>query len=132
MKFGPALAILALASLTPSLPAAAAKDDKLPRCNGQQKRPANLYGTVLPTIPDRSAPAAAVLPNGAGVPRGTPSSQAAPAPSVPPTTNLFPPASAAPAPQGPDTSRGGSVPAIGAIGPGAGPTAALPTSYASC
>lgn len=132
MKFSSALAVLALASLTPSVPAAAAKDDKLPRCNGRQKRPANLYGTILPTLPDRSAPAVAVSPNGAGVPRGTPSPQSAPAPSAPPTTNLFPPASATPAPQGPDTSQGGKVPAIGAIGPGAGPTAALPTSYASC
>jgi len=132
MKFGSALAILALASLTPSMPATAAKDDKLPRCNGRQKRPANLYGTILPTIPDRSAPVAATSSGGVGVPRGTPSPQAAPTPSAPPTTNLFPPASETPAPQGPDTSQAGKVPAIGAIGPGAGPTAALPTSYASC
>lgn len=131
MKFGSALAILALASVTPSMPAAAAKDDKLPRCNGRQKRPANPYGTILPTLPDRSGPAAAISPRGAGVPRGTPS-QAAPAPSGSPTTNLFPPASATPAPQGPDTSQAGKVPAIGAIELEAGPTAALPTSYASC
>jgi hypothetical protein len=132
MKFGSALAILALASLTPSVPASAAKDDKLSRCNGRQKRPANPYGTILPTLPDRSAPAAAVSPRGMGVPRGTPSLQSTPAPSASPTTNLFPPASATPAPQGPDTSAVGKVPAIGAIGSGAGPTAALPTSYASC
>lgn len=132
MKFGSVLAVIALASLTPSVPAAAAKDDKLPRCNGRQKRPANPYGTILPTLPDRSAPAAAVSPNGAGVPRGTPSPQSAPASSASPTTNLFPPASTTQAPHGPDTSQGGKVPAIGAIGPGAGPTAALPTSYASC
>ena len=132
MKFGSALAILALATLTPTVPATAAKDDKLPRCNGRQKRPANVYGTILPTIPDRSAPAAATSPGAAGVPRGTPGSQAVPAPSASPTTNLFPPASDAPTPNGPDTSQAGKVPAIGAIGPGAGPTAALPTSYASC
>ncbi len=132
MKFGSALAILALVTLMPSVPASAAKDDKLPRCNGRQKRPANLYGTILPTIPDRSAPAAASSPGAAGVPRGTPGPQAAPTPSVPPTTNLFPPASDTPAPNGPDTSQAGKVPAIGAIGPGSGPTAALPTSYASC
>jgi hypothetical protein len=123
MKLRSALAILALA---------AAKDDKLPRCNGRQKRPANPYGTILPTLPDRSAPAAAVSPSGAGVPRGTSSPQAGATPSVPPTTNLFPPKSETPAPQGPDTSQGGKVPAISAIGPGAGPNAALPTSYASC
>lgn len=131
MKFGSALAILALACLTPSMPAAAAKDDKLPRCNGHNKRPANLYGTVLPTLPDRMLPGAATSSAGAGVPRGTPSAQATPGSSSP-TTNLFPPASATPAPQGPDTPQGGKVPAIGALGPGAGPTAALPTSYASC
>lgn len=132
MKFGSGLAILALASLMPSVPATAAKDDKLPRCNGRQKRPANLYGTILPTIPDRSAPVDATSPTGAGVPRGTPGLQSTPAPSAPPTTNLFPPASATPAPQGPDTSQAGKVPAISAIGSGAGTTAALPTSYASC
>lgn len=128
MKFGSALAFLALAALTPSVPAAAAKDDKLPRCNGRQKRPANLYGTVLPTIPDRNAPSAAVAPPVEGVPRGTPSPQSAPAP----TTNLFPPEGAAPTQQGPDTSQAGRVPAIGALSPSAGPTAALQTTYVSC
>lgn len=44
MKLGSALAFLALAALTPSVPASAAKDEKLPRCNGRQKRPANPYG----------------------------------------------------------------------------------------
>lgn len=128
MKLGSALAFLALAALTPSIPASAAKDEKLPRCNGRQKRPANLYGTVLPTIPARNAVSAAtVLPDG-GVPRGTPPAQPVP----PPTTNLFPPERAAPAAEGPDTSRNEKVPAIGAIGTGARPTAALPTSYASC
>lgn len=128
MKLGSALAILALASLTPSVPAVAAKDEKLPRCNGRQKRPANLYGTILPTIPARNAPAAAAAPPGEGVPRGTPTPQSAPAP----TTNLFPPESATPAPAGPDTSQAGKVPAIGALSPSAGPTAALPTTFASC
>jgi hypothetical protein len=127
MKLGSALAFLALAALTPSIPASAAKDEKLPRCNGRQKRPANPYGTVLPTIPARNAVSAASTPPEGGVPRGTPSAQ----PSPPPTTNLFPPENAAPAPTGPDTSRNEKVPAIGAVSPG-GPTAALQTSYASC
>lgn len=131
MKFGSALAILALATLTHSVPAAAAKDDKLPRCNGRQKRPANLYGTVLPSLPDRMAPGPATSSSGAGVSRGTPNAQAAPAPAST-TTNLFPPASAKPAAGGPDTSQADKVPAIGAVSAGAGPTAALPTSYASC
>lgn len=128
MKLGSALAFLALAALVPSVPATAAKDDKLPRCNGRQKRPANPYGTVLPTIPARNAVSAAAPTPEGGVPRGTPSAQ----PSPSPTTNLFPPENGTPAPTGPDTSRNEKVPAIGAVSPGAGPTAALQTSYASC
>jgi len=127
MKLGSVLAFLALAALTPST-SASAKDEKLPRCNGRQKRPANLYGTVLPSIPARDATSAAAAPSDGGVPRGTPSPQ----PSPPPTTNLFPPESAAPAPGGPESSRNDKVPAIGAVTPNGGPTAALPTSYASC
>ncbi|OAH42123.1 hypothetical protein AX777_21975 [Sphingobium yanoikuyae] len=126
MKIGAVLAILALAALTPPAPAVAAKDEKLPRCNGRQKRPANLYGTVLPTMPPRNGEASAISPPVEGVPRGTPTLEGAPAP----TTNLFPPDDAAP--EGQDTSRAGKVPAIGTIEPSAGPTAALPTSYASC
>lgn len=124
MKLGSALAFLALAALTLPVPAVAAKDEKLPRCNGRQKRPANLYGTVLPSIPTRNAPTAAVTPQEGSVPRGTP--QSAPAPA----TNLFPPDDTAPGPQGANTSS--KVPAIGALNPSAGPTAALPTTYASC
>src|SRR3546814_19492969 len=96
MKLGAALAILALAALTPSAPASAAKDEKLPRCSGRQKRPANLYGTVLPSIPPRNATSAAPAD---GVQRGTPPSQAAPA------TNLFPADGQATPPEGPDHSR---------------------------
>lgn len=124
MKLGSALAFLALAALTPPVPAVAAKDEKLPRCNGRQKRPANPYGTVLPSVPSRTAPAAAVTPPEGGVPRGTPQSPPTPA------TNLFPPDDAAPGPQGANTS--GKVPAIGALNPSAGPTAALSTTFASC
>jgi hypothetical protein len=123
MKFGSVLAFLALAALTPPVPALAAKDDKLPRCNGRQKRPANLYGTVLPSIPSRTAPSAAAAPAG-GVPRGTPQ------PTPAPAKDLFPPEGAAPGPQGATTPD--KVPAIGALAPNGGPTAALPTSYASC
>lgn len=124
MKLSSALAFLALAALTPPVPAVAAKDEKLPRCSGRQKRPANLYGTVLPSIPSRTAPTAAVTHPGEGVPRGTPQ------PAQAPATNLFPPEDAAPGPHGANTSS--KVPAIGALTPGAGPTAALSTSYASC
>lgn len=129
MKFAPFLAIVASVTMTPTLPVAAAKANKLPRCTGKHLRPANPYGTVLPTIPDRGLLPAASASSG-GVPRGTLGPQgaapASPAPS--PTTNLFPPASAAPSPQGP-TSSNERVPAIGAS-PSA--SAALPTSYASC
>lgn len=124
MKLGSALAFFALAALTPPVPALAAKDEKLPRCNGRQKRPANPYGTVLPSIPSRTAPTATVAPPEEGVPRGTP--QPAPAPA----TNLFPPDDTAPGSQGANTS--GKVPAIDAVTPSGGPTASLPTSYASC
>jgi len=129
MKFAPFLAIVAVIAMTPVLPLAAAKENKLPRCTGKHLRPANLYGTVLPTIPDRGLTPTAPASNG-GVPRGTPDPQRA-APATPPpspTTNLFPPASATPNPQGP-TSSNERVPAIGAS-PSA--SAALPTSYASC
>ena len=129
MKFAPFLAIVAVIAMTPALPLAAAKENKLPRCTGKHPRPANPYGTVLPTIPDRGLTPVAPASSG-GVPRGTPGPhEAAPAPSAPaPTTNLFPPASATPNPQGP-TSSNERVPAIGAS-PSA--SAALPTSYASC
>ncbi len=126
MKLGAALAILALAALTPSAPASAAKDEKLPRCNGRQKRSANLYGTVLPSIPPRNATSAAEAAPADGVPRGTP--QSAPVPA----THLFPADGAVAAPDGADTSPSGKVPAIGAVTPNGGLTAALPTSYASC
>jgi hypothetical protein len=129
MKIAPFLAIVAGVAMTPPLPVAAAKENKLPRCTGKHPRPANPYGTVLPTIPDRGLTPVAPASR-PGVPRGTPGPHgAAPAPSAPsPTTNLFPPASATPSPQGP-TSSNERVPAIGAS-----PTAsaALPTSYASC
>lgn len=126
MKLGSALAFLALAALTSPVPALAAKDEKLPRCNGRQKRPANLYGTVLPSIPPRNATSAAEAAPADGVPRGTP--QSAPVPA----TNLFPAEGATAAQEGADASQTGKVPAIGAVTPNGGPTAALPTPYASC
>lgn len=122
MKLGFALATLALLTLTPSVPASAAKDDKLAKCNAKKKRTANLYGTILPTLPAR-----------AGVTAAMPA--ALPAAPVAPPTNLFP----APAPDAPVGAEGpvGSaddvrVPAIGAAMPSSDRHAALPTSYASC
>jgi len=57
MNFAKALAPLALLSVSLAAPVFAAKEAKVPRCNGQSKRPANLYGTILPTLPARSAAA---------------------------------------------------------------------------
>ena len=133
MKLGSALALVALAATMPTVPATAAKNDKLPRCTGKHLRPANPYGTVLPTIPDRGLTPTEATSTG-GVPRGppaptgtTPAPMAAP-PS--PTTHLVPPPSAAP-PPGP-TSSLGKVPAIGALGPSPTASAAPSTFYASC
>jgi hypothetical protein len=55
MKIAKALAPLALLTLAVTPPAYAAKEPKVPRCNGKAKRPANPYGTVLPTLPSRNA-----------------------------------------------------------------------------
>ncbi len=45
------LAILGLAAVMPvSMSVAASKSPKLARCNGKQRRPANLYGSILPTV----------------------------------------------------------------------------------
>ena len=117
MKIGSALATLALLTLTPSAPASAgAKDDKLPKCSGSKKRPANLYGTVLPTVPPR-----------AGI-----SPAAVPAAQVAPPTNLFPAPSDTPSGPSAATSDATKVPAISANLPGTDRHAALPISYASC
>ncbi|MBO9378888.1 hypothetical protein GG804_19150 [Sphingomonas histidinilytica] len=55
MNFAKTLAPLALLALCTSAPVLAAKEAKVPRCNGQSKRPANPYGTILPSLPARSA-----------------------------------------------------------------------------
>ncbi len=124
MTIRSAIAALALMSLAPSAPATAAKDEKLARCNGKQKRPANPYGTVLPTVPERSASPT--------VPRGTLNRQETPDASAPPTTNLFPSDAQSAAPQGADTSQADKVPAIGAVTTSSSARAALPPKFASC
>ena len=53
------IVLAALLSLSCATGAFAAKEAKVPRCNGQSKRPANPYGTVLPTLPSRAAGGAA-------------------------------------------------------------------------
>ncbi len=129
MKLGSTLVFIALAAMVATIPASAAKNDKLPRCTGKRLRPANPYGTVLPTIPDRgltpTEPGAA-----GGVPRGTPSPGGTSTAPDPSPTNLFPAPSGAPG-AGP-TSSLGKVPAIGAIGSSPTASAAPSTFYASC
>lgn len=129
MKLGSALAIVALAAFAPSGPASAAKDDKLPRCTGKHLRPANPYGTVLPTIPERGL--TAIDAKGAGgVPRGTPVPSGASSAPSPSPTNLFPPSGAAPATL--PTSSLERVPAIGALGSASTSSPHASISYASC
>ena len=128
MTIRSAIAVLALVSLVPSTRATAAKDEKLARCNGKQKRPANPYGTVLPTVPDRSA----ATTTSRTVPRGTPDGQATPNASAPPVTNLFPSDAHSDAPQATDTSHSEKVPAIGAALTSSPAGMARPPRFASC
>jgi hypothetical protein len=119
MKLGSALAIMALLSAVPAMPVAA--KDKLPRCNGKAKRPANLYGTVLPSIPSRG---------GIAVSRATSIRTGQETPTILPT-NLFPVPSAGTAPAAQD-GNDSKVPAISANLTGAGKPVSAPISYASC
>lgn len=109
MNITKALAPLALLSLSTAAPLYAAKETKVPRCNGQSKRPANPYGTVLPTLPARSA--------------------ATSAPANAPTQ--FFPAPAAPQGGGP-ASQDDHVPPISEATPPPAPSAASQPVYASC
>ena len=102
------VALAVLLSLSTGTVAIAAKEAKVPRCNGQSKRPANPYGTVLPTLPSRTA--------------GNPASTTKP-------TQLFPP-SASPSAGGSTTSDN-NVPPIGAASPAPYGGSPQPV-YASC
>lgn len=112
MNIAKALAPLALLSLSLSTaaPVLAAKEAKVPRCNGQSKRPANPYGTILPTLPARNAPG--------------PTSAA-------PPTQLFP-SSATPEANGPAARDESGVPPISAAIPLPDNHAAPRPVYASC
>ena len=110
MKIAMALAPLALLSLSTPAPVLAAKEAKVPRCNGQSKRPANPYGTILPTLPARNVPSAT--------------------PAAPPT-NLFP--SSSPPQAAPPAARDDNgVPPISAVTPLPHNKAASRPVYASC
>ncbi len=104
-----AAALVALLSVSSTIAAYAAKEAKVPRCNGQAKRPANPYGTVLPTLPSRSAGGAA--------------------PSTKPT-QLFP-SSASPGVDEP-AGHNSAVPPISAAPPSPIDTGHSQPVYASC
>lgn len=131
MKIASALAVLSLAALAPSAPVSAQKVDKgdnLPRCKSTtKKRAANLYGTVLPSIPARSGVAAVDVGTATAPAAAAPTMNLFPAPSDTPTVSLNPPAEVGGA--GPTAPQ---VPAIGAALPEADRSAALATLYASC
>jgi hypothetical protein len=110
MNIAKALAPLALLSLSTAAPVLAAKEAKVPRCNGQSKRPANPYGTILPTLPARNAPG--------------PTSAA-------PPTQLFP-SSATPEANAPAARDESGVPPISAAIPLPDNNAAPRPVYASC
>lgn len=89
---------------------AASKSPKLARCDGKQRRPANIYGSILPTVDPAS-------------------STVTPASAVPSGVDVFPDVDPAkPIPRGAKSRRGGKpetqVPPISAISP--------PTAYGSC
>lgn len=108
MNIAKALAPFALLSLSTATPVLAAKEAKVPRCNGQSKRPANPYGTILPTLPARNASG----------------------PATPPT-QLFP-SSATPNVNGPAAHEDNGVPPISAATPPPANNAASRPFYASC
>ena len=110
MKIAKALAPLALLSLSTPVPVLAAKEAKVPRCNGKAKRPANPYGTILPTLPARNVPGA--------TPAATP-------------TNLFP-SSSSPEAASPAARDDNGVPPISAVTPPPENKAASRPVYASC
>ncbi|AMK26610.1 hypothetical protein VVT58_22670 (plasmid) [Sphingobium sp. SJ10-10] len=109
MNIVKALVPLALLTIPLAAPVFAAKEAKVPRCNGQSKRPANPYGTILPTLPARGA--------------------AAPTPAIPPTQ--FFPSPSSPQSDGP-AAKVDRVPPISEATPPPAPGATSRAVYASC
>ena len=84
---------------------AASKSPKLARCDGKQRRPANLYGSILPTVdpangtvsPTSSAPRGVdVFPQSDPAkpdPRDPPRPPDPPLPRIPPISFITPPTS---------------------------------------
>ncbi len=100
--------LVALALISPAEPVtAASKSPKLAKCNGKQRRPANPYGSILPTVDPISA-------------TSTPTDQ------VPARTgvDVFPEPSAPGTKQSKPGAKAEQIPPIGSLTP--------PTSYRSC
>ena len=92
---------VALALIAPVNTAAASKSPKLAKCDGKQRRPANPYGPILPTVDPVSG-------------TSTPSSPAPARPGV----DVFPPRNpAAPKPAAPDGKPDSQVPPISSLTP---------------
>lgn len=104
MRHSLKIVVFGLALIAPVITSiAAAKSPKLARCDGKQRRPANVHGSILPTVDPVSgtvAPASATQRNvdvfpqaerakrkSRGVP---PPSGEVPAPQVPPISAVFP------------------------------------------
>lgn len=105
------LAVLGMLAVAPaSMAIAGSKSPKLTRCDGKQRRPANIYGSILPTVDPASG---TVMP--ASAPRNAIDvfPQADPAKPNPPGN-----------PTGPADKPGTQVPPIGAI--------SLSTNFRSC
>lgn len=66
------LAVLAIAVLTGAAGCASTTAEKPAVCDGKHRRPANPYGSVLPTIPLPDAPTPTVAPGGAQKPPALP------------------------------------------------------------
>ena len=99
---------VALALIAPVRTAAASKSPKLAKCDGKQRRPANPYGSILPTVDPASG-------------TSTPAGEAPARTGV----DVFPPKNpTAPKLSGPDGKPDSQVPPISSWSP--------PTSSQSC
>ena len=100
------IAVLALVLIAPvSASIAASKSPKLARCDGKHRRPANVYGSILPTVDPASGtvtPASAaqssvdIFPQADPAkpkPQRTPRPGDRPVPQVPPISAITPPTS---------------------------------------
>jgi len=76
---------VALALIAPVSTAAASKSPKLAKCDGKQRRPANPYGSILPTADPASGTStpASQTPARTGVEVFPPKNPAAPMPAAP-------------------------------------------------